>query len=142
MRDKLVFGVTSAVVSFALFKLLSAAYFRGWPVSGYHTGEFSIVLALMLTALGVGWRRKLAFIAATTGGILAIEWFARAAGIAALATSDPSSGTVAFNSNVWYFTFTPAFPIVMLALFVGRNPAVLWTRRGAPRGAPRGARRL
>jgi len=128
MRDKLLFGALSAVVSFVLFKALSAAYFRGWPVSGYHTGEFSIVLAVMVAALGVGWRRKLAFLAATFGGILAIEWFARAAGIAALAASDPTSGTVAFNSNVWYFTMTPAFPIVMLALFVGRNPAVLWTR--------------
>jgi len=133
MRDKLLFGALCAAASFVLFKALSAAYFRGWPVSGYHTGEFSIVLAVMLSALGVGWRRKLGFAAVTFGGIVAIEWFARAAGIAALAASDPTSGTVAFNSNIWYFTLTPAFPIVMLALFVGRNPAVLWTRREARR---------
>jgi len=128
MRDKLLFGVACAAVSFALFRLLSDAYFRGWPVSGYHTGEFAIVLAVMLSAIGVGWRRKLGFLAVTLAGIVAIEWFARAAGIAALAASDPSSGTVAFSSNIWYFSLTPAFPIVMLALFVGRNPAVLWTR--------------
>jgi len=128
MRDKLMFGLACAAASIALLKLLSTAYAVGWPVSGYQIGAFSIVLAVMLSAVGVGWRRKLLFVSMTVGGILAIEWFSRAAGIAALAASGPSSGPVAFGSNIWYFTITPAFPIVMLALFVGRNPAVLWSR--------------
>ncbi len=134
MRDKLLFAVIAIGVSLALFVAHSAAFRADWALARYNVGILIPVLAVMVAGLGVGWARKAAFVAITVGGFLLIEWVAQRTGLRAIA-----AGTVTMDEplrlslGVLYVTLTPAFPIVMLALFVGRNPAVLWTRRGARR---------
>ncbi len=88
------------------------------------------IVSAMLAAVGFSWRRKIVYVAATIGVYLVSGAIAGLAGLPKLASEQLS--TSASFPPVWinlYLAFLTTFPFVMLVLFVGRTPALLWSRR-------------
>lgn len=129
MRDKVVFGVSAVLISIALYVPLWWARSTGARITAYDTGFVVPVLALMLAARGFGWPRKAAFLAGTVVGFLLIETLASVTGVGGVAAAAPGSSaeSVAFALGTLYVALVVAFPLSMLALFVGRRPTRLWS---------------
>jgi hypothetical protein len=122
MRDKAIFVGASVLASFVLFgtvALLKASHFyTPWDV------EFLLaVMAVMIGALGVPWKRKLAAVALTLGGFSAFS-------LLTLLTGSPgrgAAGPIVVVLSMVYALVPLIYPLAALALFVGTDPAVLWT---------------
>jgi len=122
-----------AILFAALFVALSLAL--GWVFWNSTSAQVGVsmlavpVISAMLAAQGFTWKRKLIYAAATLALYLLGSAIANATGLIALATDQLNSGT-SFPSP-WvlvYMAYLTAFPFVMLVLFVGRNPSLLWSK--------------
>ena len=122
-----------AILFAALFVALSLAL--GWVFWNSTSAQVGVsmlavpVISAMLAAQGFTWKRKLIYAAATLTLYLLGSAIANATGLIALATDQLNSGT-SFPSP-WvlvYMAYLTAFPFVMLVLFVGRNPSLLWSK--------------
>ncbi len=94
------------------------------------------VVAVMLAARGFPWRRKMAYALVTLTFFPFVMFVAEVTGLNAYAGMQlsqiqifPSLGTML------YMAFLSTFPLVMLVLFAGRTPRLLWSKRpGVRRG--------
>ncbi len=88
------------------------------------------VISAMLASQGFSWKRKLTYAAATLGLYVLGSLIAEATGLAA-AASQQIINSSSFPSLwvVLYMAYLSTFPFVMLVLFVGRNPALLWSKK-------------
>jgi len=87
------------------------------------------VVSVMLAAEGFTWKRKLVYAVATTALYILGSAVADATGLMELANRQ-LTGNVALPS-VWvviYMTYLTTFPLLMLVLFAGRTPSLLWSR--------------
>jgi len=147
--------VNSPRVRFISLSLLYAAvlYIPVWLLlmswsSRWWLGYTPMVVAVMLAAQGVSWRRKAIFASVTVGLSIALFTFAGVSGIGRAASALTSPGVVvATNPQLVAFALLQVFflgvPLAALAMFVGRRPSVLWTsaRRDAEASGPSGLRR-
>ena len=92
------------------------------------------VLSVMVAALGVGWRRKLLYIAITLVGFVTVDLLTLKLGVAKLAVDPRAYGVDAPRTILLALAevFVVAYPIVLLIVFVGSKPGVLWTKATSP----------
>jgi len=116
-----------------LFVILSLAL--GWIFWNSTSAQVGVsmlgvpVISAMLASQGFTWKRKLVYAAATLALYLLGTAIADATGLIAAATEYVNAGT-SFPS-LWvllYMAYLTAFPFVMLVLFAGRNPSLLWSK--------------
>jgi len=90
------------------------------------------VLAAMLAARGHTWKRKLTFALLALGIFLLADLAAVLSGLQSMSVNARYFGTGFWRSLlvVAYSTFIAAYPLVCLALFVGKKPARLWSKDG------------
>jgi hypothetical protein len=112
MRDKALFGAASVAVSLGLY---AAVWW--WRAMGLYVpvgvGFDLPVIAVIVCALGATWQRKAVTVAITLGVLTALDLVGEATGLSWVAS---------------YASTSLLFPIAVLAVFVGMNPSVLWTR--------------
>jgi hypothetical protein len=132
MRDRLIFGVSSVAVSFALYGAAMFAQTKGYYVPS-SVGFAVAALAVIVCALGASWGRKAMF----AGGLLA-AFIAFDLGTAALGLGGAVSGVGSVPPRVGPAAalFLAAVPLVLplgaLAAFIGRDPSALWTPSASP----------
>jgi len=87
------------------------------------------VISAMLASQGFSWKRKLVYASATLALYLLGSVIADATGLIELASEQISTPT-SFPSPwvMLYVAYLSAFPFVMLVLFVGRSPSLLWSK--------------
>jgi hypothetical protein len=102
------------------------------------------VVAVILSARGATWRRRLLCAGLVLGVFLLVDFVFLASGLMHWAFAGLSElELVPSVLAVVYMFFAQAFPFVVLLMFAGRNPAMLWTRPDAPpEVAPRRATRV
>jgi hypothetical protein len=107
-------------------------------MGAWQLGDVPVVVAVILAAQGTTWRRKLAFASVTVSLVaLAFGFFALFHLASPIPPTDPSLMTDMqyagfFGSNMGLRLLLLGAPLVMmLALFVGRRPSMLWTRERA-----------
>jgi hypothetical protein len=95
------------------------------PLVGGNSLIAAGVASVILCARGFGWGRKIAFAAIVLLGFGAFQRWYDLLGITV------GGGFAAeFDASVLgmiYIVFMMAFPLVVLMLFVGRDPSALWT---------------
>jgi hypothetical protein len=130
MRDKLLFVGASVLVSFVLFTVLwlanAAHIYTPWDV-----GFVLAAVAVMIAALGVPWRRKVVAVVLTLGGFSVFGLFTLITGSEAVAARGSVIGQMMALLGVVYALVPLVYPLAALAIFMGRDPSVLWTRRSA-----------
>jgi len=120
------------------FIVVSAAL--GWVFwsSGALVGTYSLdvsmlavpVVSAMLASVGFAWSRKLAYASITAGLYLVTGAAAELSGLHDLARRQLGGGASLPSVGVTlYMAFLMTFPFVMLVLFVGRTPQLLWSRQ-------------
>ena len=87
------------------------------------------VAAVILSARGASWRRRLLYAGLVLGVFVAVDIAFLSSGLmgyafAGLSTGDPKASVMA----VTYLFFAQGFPFVVLLIFAGRNPSVLWKK--------------
>jgi len=127
-REAVLFGVLFVILSLVLGWIF-------WTSTSTQVGVSMLavpVMSAMLAAQGFTWKRKLIYAAATLALYLLGSVLAEATGLIALATEQINAGT-SFPSPwvLLYMAYLTAFPFVMLVLFVGRNPSLLWSKTGS-----------
>jgi hypothetical protein len=122
----------------ATFFILSAVLGWVFSVTGALVGTYSLdvnmlavpAVSAMFASIGFSWRRKLVYGSATLALYILSGMVAEFAGLNRLASE--RLATSASFPPIWinlYLAFLITFPFVMLVLFVGRRPALLWSRR-------------
>jgi hypothetical protein len=88
------------------------------------------VLSVIIAALGVGWRRKARDLTLTVAGFLIFDFSTLQLGIGRLASDPRAYGSDAGRTLLLLAAevFMVVYPIVVLILFVGSRPSVLWTQ--------------
>jgi hypothetical protein len=130
-------GRRDVTIFVAWFVSLSAVL--GWlfwsaPGSvGYHLNGSMLsvpIVSAMLASVGFSWRRKIVYASVMMGLYLLSGVTAEMAGMHGLASRQLSSVS-AFPSLavVMYMAWLTTFPFVMLVLFVGRRPSLLWSKQ-------------
>lgn len=130
MRDKFLFGALSVAVSFALFGLAAAAQ-AAHLYTPMSAGFTMAAVAVVVSALGVPWGRKLAFLGVLVGGFAAFDLVVAVSGLRTAAMQTPSgfvSAQLIGLASLFLAAFPLVLPLAVLAVLVGRDPAVLWTR--------------
>lgn len=134
MSHRIRFSITSLCLGLVFFALLvwAAGRFPGLPTNA---GFLVPVLAVVLAAEGASVGRKAMFAAASVtifglaDAATIVTGMQRIAGVVAF---DVTRATPAgFFLLLAYHAFSVGFPIVVLMLFVGRRPSVLWRRQSA-----------
>lgn len=129
MRDKAVFAGVSLAVSFALFGIVAALRANHY-YTPLNVGFVLPAAAVMIAALGASWRRKLVAIAIMLGAYTAVDALAVVTGFQA-AVARPhgtdSAGELVGLAVIAYSLVPMIFPLAALAIFVGRDPSMLWT---------------
>ena len=98
---------------------------------------FAIAIAsVMLSALGVPWPRKLVFATVCLGGFVLFELAFDALGLTARMASFGYEMVASVIGTV-YIVLVLAYPLVVLLLFVGRDPSVLWVGETPGRSGPK-----
>ena len=141
MRGKVLFGSVAIALSVGLFGLVYWARDLVPVLASYIGGLLIPAAAIMIAAIGFGWRRKLTFVASLVGGLLLVEWASDATGLTAFLARaiDPRQEPLTFVVSMVYASVVYVFPLVMLVLFVGRQPSRLWDRQApSPSPAPSG----
>jgi hypothetical protein len=141
MRDKVLFVVSSISVSFALFALAAAAQ-AAHLYSPTSAGFTMAAVAVVVSAIGVPWGRKVAYLGVLVGGFAAFDLVVALSGLRTAALQAPSSFVSAQMiglASLFLAAFPLMLPLAVLAVLVGRDPAVLWTRAFESRGG-RGAK--
>lgn len=88
------------------------------------------MVSTMLASVGFSRRRKIVYVSAAVGVYVLAVVVAGWAGLPELAGEQLSTSST--FPPVWvnvYLAFLMTFPFVMLVLFVGRTPTLLWSRR-------------
>jgi len=115
---------------FALLSLLLGWLF--WSSAAAQVGVSMLavpVMSAMLASRGFTWKRKLAYASITLGLYVLGSMVAEVTGLLALATEVVNTGaTFPPPSVLLYMAYLSAFPFVMLVLFVGRTPSLLWSK--------------
>jgi hypothetical protein len=128
----IVLGLLYAGVLFGALQWLTLRVPSAWWL------KFAVAaVAVMLAAVGVPWRRKLLFAGVTAivtvGLVLVMDLSGLGSAADVLASADAQDAT---NVQLAAFALVQLFflgaPLAALALFVGRQPSVLWT---APEGS-------
>lgn len=132
MRDRLIFGVSSVAVSFALYGAASYAQSRHYYVPS-SVGFLVAALAVMVCALGVSWGRKAAYAGGLLGAFIVFDLAMTAVGLGGAASG---TGSVAVRVGPAVALFLAAvllvLPLAALAAFVGSDPSTLWTASSSP----------
>ena len=88
------------------------------------------VMSAMLLSQGFSWKRKLTYAVATLGLYVFGSLIAQATGLVTLASQQIlDSSSLPSLWVVLYMAYLSTFPFAMLVLFVGRNPALLWSKK-------------
>jgi ABC-type amino acid transport system permease subunit len=131
MRDKALFAGSALALSALLFWIWPAVTIdleAGGQL--FARGPFLIpVLAVILSARGVGLTRKLVFAGISLASLIAADVVAGLAGIQAVAAG--CGVDVGYAESVLatvYLAFRRGFPLAVLLVFVGREPERLWCR--------------
>lgn len=125
-RDAIIFGVSFIALSAVLGWLFANST---GPV-GYYLDVSMLavpVMSAMLASVGFGWRRKLTYSSITLGLYMLSGVVAELAGLHELARQQLTA-TDSFPS-VWvvlYMTWLTTFPFLMMILFVGKKPSLMW----------------
>jgi len=133
MRDKLVFGAVAIAVSAGLYLALTSMSTNGVVLSFNRVSLLIPACAIMVAAQGVSWRRRMAFASVTLVGCLLIEALPALAGLPVFGDRvlSPDASQFQLATVFAYTTLRVVFPVAALVVFVGRRPAVLWTRSSA-----------
>ena len=130
-RDIAVFVVVTLAWSVAL-----AAFFWLLPKVTYNPADALITISaasVILAARGVSWRRRLIYAAVVLGIFLLVDYWFLSSGMMHAAFAGLNAGDTGQSvTAVAYMVFAQALPFVILVLFVGRDPSVLW--RSTPKG--------
>lgn len=145
MSPRVRFVVSSLLIAAVLFAALqwASAYWSAlWSLS-----LATAVIAVMLAAQGVSWKRKVLFVGITAVLALGLNEFALLSGLGAADTATLNPGpagptNLQLAAVVAIQLFFVAVPVAALALFVGRRPSVLWTPPEAPLKAQDGRTRV
>lgn len=87
------------------------------------------VVSAMLAAQGFSWKRKLTYVAVTLGAYVLIGLAYDLLGLGDIAVRQATANaSLPSIILMFYQVFVTAFPLAMLVLFVGRTPALLWSR--------------
>ena len=131
-RDLLVF-----LISVLFYSVVLSAIAWTLPKINWNPADALIVIpsaAVILSARGATWRRRLLCAGLVLGVFLLADFVFLASGLMHYAFAGLSElDVVPSVLAVVYMFFAQAFPFVVLLLFVGRNPAMLWTRPDARR---------
>lgn len=88
------------------------------------------VISAMLASVGFGWRRKIVYSTLTLWLYLAPAYIADAVGlIGAIRSPDAPITALTSLAAALYLIWWTAFPLLMLVLFVGRNPTLMWSKQ-------------
>lgn len=129
MRDKVIFAALTIAVSFVLFggaALLKAAHYYE-PLSA---GFALAAVAVMIATRGHSWGRKAVFAAITLGVFTAFDLLTYATGLRALSSQSlagTATGSLLSLVSLLSALVPLVFPLAMLAIFIGKDPSVLWT---------------
>ncbi|MDR3686257.1 MAG: hypothetical protein P4L93_04785 [Coriobacteriia bacterium] len=119
-------------VSVVLFATVLSVVAWVLPKVNYNPEDALIVIpvaSVILSARGASWRRRLLYAGLVIGVFLLVDFAFLASGLmqysfAGLSQLDPLPSVLA----VVYLFFAQGFPFVVLILFAGRNPSMLWTK--------------
>jgi hypothetical protein len=139
MRDKLLFAASCVVLSLALFGLAAAAQAANY-YSPMSAGFTMAACAIVASAMGVPWRRKALFLAVLVGGFGLFDLVVAMSGLRMAALQAPSgfvSAQLIGLASLFLAAFPLVLPLAVLAVLVGRDPAVLWTRASGRRESRR-----
>lgn len=119
------------VGGFALVSLVLGWVFWNSSLAQIGVGMLAVpVISAMLASQGFSWKRKLTYAGATLGLYLLGSAVAEATGIVALASEQIlDASSLPSLPVVLYMAYLSTFPLVMLVLFVGRTPSLLWSRK-------------
>jgi len=101
------------------------------PLAGGNSLVAAGAASVMLCARGHGWGRRLSFAAITLLGFGAAQRWYDLLGLTT-ATEGFATDSVATVIGMVYIVFMMAFPLVVLIVFVGRDPSALWTPAERP----------
>ena len=148
MRNKLAFAALVLVVSAALFVVwptVSATYAALLaPLAGSSGGPLDVTrqvnfkflipaLAVIVSAFGVSWRRRLLFALGLVGGFVAFDVLVLVSGVDKLLVTVPDLHGALLGSALTvlvYHTFNFAFPIAVVLVFTDGKPSRLWGAEG------------
>lgn len=118
-RDLVFFAVLVVVFSLAIGAVVQ-------PLVGADALVGVAAASVMLSARRESWPRKIYYAVITiVGSVAFVRWYA-ILGLPGLVAGD-TSGLRGIAASMVYIVFMMAFPLAMLLVFVGRDPAVLWT---------------
>ena len=132
---------------FAIWALVNAAvlflalrWLANWWPALWSLGLATAVIAVMLAAQGVTWKRKFIFVGVTAALALGLHELALVSGlgaadVAALNAGEGGPTDLQLAAVVAIQVFFVAVPLAALALFVGMRPSVLWTAAEDPSSA-------
>ncbi len=125
-HDTMAFVASVALVSVALSAVVWAL-----PRTLYNPADLLIVIpvvSIILSARGASWRRKLLYGGLAVGVFLLVDFVFLTTGAMHFAFSGLSRmRLLPALLAIAYMCFAQGFPFVVLLLFVGRNPSMLWT---------------
>lgn len=118
--------------SVLLYAILLSAIAWGLPRTHYNPSDALIaipVASVILSARGASWRRRLLYAGLVIGIFVIVDSAFLVSGLMhsafeGLARLEPVVSVTA----VAYMFFVQGFPLLILVLFVGRDPSVLWTK--------------
>jgi hypothetical protein len=118
-----------------VYSVALSAVLWSLPRVSYNPSDALIVIpatSAILAARGATWRRRLVFAGIAMGGFLLADYVFLRSGLMhssfeGLSQGDPWGSVVA----VAYLAFAQGLPFVVMLLFVGRDPSVLWAKREA-----------
>jgi hypothetical protein len=139
MHDRLRFGLAALAISIALFVGLAWLNDRG--VAGLEPLGFLVpVVAVMLSARGATLSRRLAWSGGSVLLLAVVVAGAQVLGIAPTRSSNPEyqASIVRSLGTGLYSWVVLIYPLVVLVLFTGRRPSMLWSQAAPPKPRPRG----
>jgi len=123
------------VVAFvALSGVLGWVFWNATASLGSYTLSRSMlavpVASAMIASRGFSLRRKVTYVLITLGAYALAGVLAEVTGVhEAAAEQLNSNASFPSVATVIYMTFLTTFPFLMLVLFVGRTPTLLWSKR-------------
>lgn len=120
------FVVLSGALGWALWRVTSSAQLV--PMRDSMMAVPAV--CAMIAARGFGWARKAAYAAVAMGGYVSAGALATATGFHAQVAQQLAAGGQPSVGATLYLAFLTTFPFVVLLLFVGRKPSLLWSAQG------------
>jgi hypothetical protein len=130
MRDRALFAIQTLLWIAVLFALAWLLVGRSSPEPLGQIIGYLVTSGVILAARGAPWKRRIVWAASTVVLGLLYGQLAQVppldaylGGINAISPSDPRAPIVGFYALVGL-----ALPVLVLVLFIGRRPSVLWSR--------------